>query len=103
MKYLALLKKYIWVFIGAVLFGLTAVKVKSAGRSEKKASDRVRVLSEDAINAKSDDIQKAKDDLTASQEKVREVKDNGFARLDRISDSSSTVKSLLDDYNRHRV
>jgi len=103
MKYLILLKKYIWIFVGAVFFGLAAVKLKSAQRSENKANNKLREQTQSAIDVASEDIDKSVNNLKAKQAHSKEVKANAIKKLDSIAKNSGSVGSLLDDYNRDRV
>jgi hypothetical protein len=103
MKYLSLLKKYLMVFVGAFLFGLAAMKVKSAQRGENKAAQRVRDLTDEVITIKDNEVNAAIDDLKRHQDKAKEARDNAVKKLDTISDNSNSVKSLLDEYNRDRM
>lgn len=103
MKYLRLLKKYLFVFVGALLFGLAAVKLKSAQRAENKATDRVQELTESQITIKDAEINAHVDIMKAKQKKTKEVRENALKTLDNISKHSGSVKSLLDDYNHDRV
>ena len=103
MKYLKLFAKYIWVFVGAVLFGMAAVKVKAATRGENKANDKIRELMKADINEQDIIIKKSTDKLMAAQLHSREVKRNAVKRLDKIGESSNSVSSLLSEYNANRV
>ncbi len=103
MKYLRLLKKYLFVFVGAVLFGLAAVKLKSAQRGENKANDAIRDMTKAQIAKLDDGIRKDVDNLKAKQRRTKEVKENARKQLDKIGNESSSVKSLLDDYNHDRL
>jgi len=103
MKYLRLLKKYIFIFVGAALFGLAAVKLSSANRGERKANDKVRELTQNQIDEIDKDIDKSVEALKSKQAKNREAKANAVKKLDKITKHSGSVTSLLDDYNHDRV
>lgn len=103
MKYLRLLKKYIFIFVGAALFGLAAVKLSSANRGERKANDKVRELTLNSINITSHEIDQSINSLKDKQAKNKEAKDNAFEKLDRITKHSGSVTNLLDEYNHDRV
>jgi len=103
MKYLLLLKKYIFLFVGAMLFGLAAVKLSSANKKEREANDEIRDLTQNAINVKDSEIEASVESLKKRQTKNREAKTNAINTLDKIADGSGSVKSLLDDYNRDRL
>jgi len=103
MKYLKLLKKYLFVFVGAVLFGMAAIKVKSAQRSENKMSQKLRELAEAGIDDQDKIIAKNVNDLRKAQAHASKVKKNAIKKLDNISSNSESVGSLLNDYNRDRV
>lgn len=103
MKYLSVAKKYLAVFIGAVLFGVAAVKVKSATRTEKKAADKVREYAESLDEASESKVSEMVDKMTESQVKAKKAKENAIKKLDAISSNSGSVKSLLDEYNSNRV
>jgi len=103
MKYLRLLGKYLWVFVGAVLFGLAAVKVKSAQRGERKANDKLRDLQEAEIDDYDDKIEVHVDNVKKAEERAHERREVALKRLDTIGKNSDSVGSLLDEYNRNRV
>ena len=102
MKYLRLAGKYIWVFVGAVLFGLAAVKVKSAQRGERKANDKLRDLQEQQIDEYDKKIDKHVDNVKKAGERSQTRRDNAIKRLDTIASNSESVGSLLDEYNSKR-
>jgi cytochrome c-type biogenesis protein CcmH/NrfG len=105
-KYFKLIGKYLWVFVGAVLFGIAAVKVKAAQRSENRAAEKVREYSEEMIEIKDDEINLRVNNLEAKQRRAketRETRDDAIKKLDTISNNSGSVKSLLDEYNSERV
>ena len=103
MKYLRLLKKYLLVFVGAVLFGLAAVKLKSAQRGENKANEKYREQFELGVKAIDSDLQSSMEDLESKQNKSKQVKENALKKLDEIGKHSGSVKSLLDDYKHDRM
>ena len=103
MKYLQLLKKYFWVFVGAVLFGLAAVKVKSAQRGELKANNKLRDLQEAEIQDYDKKIEQRVESLKKAEAKTHKVKEDAIKRLDTISKHSGSVSDLLSEYNSKRV
>ena len=103
MKYLRILKKYLFVFVGAVLFGLAAVKLKSARRAENKANDRLRDLQEEQIDDYDKKIDSHVANVKKAEERASQRKDNAIKTLDKIGENSSSVGDLLDEYNRKRV
>lgn len=103
MKYLQLLKKYLFVFVGALLFGLAAVKVKSAQRGENKANNAVQDMVSGQINATDANIRESVRAMESKQAATKKAKENAIKKLDKIGEHSSSVKSLLDDYNHDRV
>lgn len=103
MKYWQLFKKYILLFGGAVLFGLAAVKLSSANKREREATDEVRRLTVDAIEIRNAEIDASVSSMNKRQDKNREAKANAIKKLDKLSDGSGSVKSLLNDYERDRV
>ena len=103
MKYMNLIGKYIWVFVGAVLFGIAAVKIKSAQRSENKQAQKVREAAEANIAVEDKIIEKNVDKLKSAQAHTKKVKNNAIKTLDNIAKQSGSVGSLLDDYNRDRL
>ena len=103
MKYLRLAKKYIFLFVGAVLFGLAAVKLSSANKKEREANDKIRDLSEDTIARVDKEVKANVDSYLEKQRKNKEAKANAKKRLDKIAEKSGSVKSLLDEYNSNRV
>jgi hypothetical protein len=102
MKYWQLFKRYFWVFVGAVLFGLTAVRVKSAQRGERKANDKLRDAQEEDIDRYDKIINKRVDNLKRAEARSQKVRDNAIKRLDTIKDNSESVGSLLTEYNANR-
>ena len=103
MEYLRLLGKYFWVFVGALLFGLAAVKVKSAQRAENKANDKLRDLQEAEIAEHDAKIQGHLNNVKKAEERSKTRREDAIKKLDTISKSSSSVSSLLDEYNSSRV
>jgi len=103
MKYWQLLKKYFFLFVGAALFGLAAVKLSVANKKEREANDKVRELTINAIEVKDEEIDASVFSLRKRQDENKEAKANAIKKLDNIADGSGSVKSLLDDYNRDRV
>ena len=103
MKYLRILKKYLFVFVGAVLFGLAAVKLKSARRAEHKANDKLRELQEAEIDEYDQQIDKHVTQLKDAEARANKRKDDAIKTLDKIGDNSTSVSDLLDEYNRKRV
>lgn len=103
MKYLRVLKNYFFVFVGALLFGLAAVKLKSARRAEHKANNKLRELQEAEIDEFDKKIEKSVKKVRRSTERSVKRKENALKKLDQISDNSNSVRSLLDEYNSKRV
>jgi len=103
MKYLALIKRYLYVFVGAVLFGLAAVKLKSARRSENKANDKLRDLQESEIEEYDEKIDHHVTKLKDAEARANKRKEDAIRKLDKISENSSSVSDLLDEYNSRRV
>ena len=103
MKYVRLVIKYAGLFIGAVLFGLAAVKLSSANKREREQGQKVRDMTEGEIDASTNQIEKHVYKLADKQVKAKRAKENALTKLDKISDKSNSVKSLLDEYNRDRM
>ncbi|MDJ0952548.1 MAG: hypothetical protein QNJ81_02595 [Acidimicrobiia bacterium] len=103
MKYLRVLKEYLFVFVGAVFFGLAAAKYKSARRTESKANDKLRDLQEEQISDYDKKIEGHINNVKKAEERATKRKENALKRLDTISNNSSSVGGLLDEYNRKRV
>lgn len=102
MKYLRILKKYILVFVGAVLFGLAAVKLKSARRGERKANDKLRDLQEQDIDQYDKKIEGHVEKIKKAEARAAKRKEDARKKLDQIDSNSSSVGDLLSEYNSKR-
>lgn len=103
MKFLQTLKKYLFVFVGALLFGLAAVKLKSARRAENKANEKVREQFRGNINSTSEEIEDRMHSANRAKLLADKRREDALKKLDQISENSGSVGALLDEYNRKRV
>jgi DNA-binding protein H-NS len=103
MKWWNTTKKYFMVFMGALLFALAALKVKSAQRRENELYRRVRDLSDEDFEEKKVEIEEAVKELEKHQEVAKKVRINAVKKLDIVSENSGSVERLLVEYNRDRL